>query len=235
GEHILGALLVHGERRVQHARMGVGNPQKFQHALNAAIFAPPAMQRVEHHVRLGGEELGFESLAVVDLDHDETFLAQSLRAGTPRDQAHFAFGGQPAQEHGDFFHSAFSGIPTRLISHSSVTPDFALTRVRTSSPSPSMSAALASAVLMRKLQCFSETCASPRFNPRHPASSINCHALWPSGFLKVEPPVLVLTGWEASRSSTSLFMRARISSGAARVPSNTASIKITSSGTALLR
>jgi len=35
---------------VQHAGMGVGHGQHFEHALDAAILAVFAMQGVEHHV-----------------------------------------------------------------------------------------------------------------------------------------------------------------------------------------
>src|SRR3546814_9119560 len=62
-----------------------------------------------------------------------------------------------------------------------------------------MSALVASPMLMRKFVCFSLTCAPPTIKPRQPASSTSCHALWPSGFLKVEPPVFERSGCEASR------------------------------------
>src|SRR5690242_21504924 len=94
-------------------------------------------------------------------------------------------------------------MPTRLISHSSVMPDFSFTRLRTSSPKASRSAALASPVLIRKLVCFSLTCAPPIIKPRQPAWSISCQALWPGGFLKVEPPVLARIGWLRSEEHTS--------------------------------
>src|SRR5262249_47180028 len=67
--------------------------------------------------------------------------------------------------------------PIRLISHSSSTPEFSLTRRRTVSPSVSMSAAVALPRLIRKLQCISDTCASPTLRPRQPAASMSCHAL----------------------------------------------------------
>ena len=37
---ILGALLVHGERRRQHTGMGVGNAHQFQQALHACRLRP---------------------------------------------------------------------------------------------------------------------------------------------------------------------------------------------------
>src|SRR5215470_15886711 len=52
-------------------------------------------------------------------------------------------------------------IPIRLISQCSSIPEFALTRARTVSPSVSISWPVALPVLMRKLQCISDTCAPP--------------------------------------------------------------------------
>src|SRR5215212_1566004 len=85
-------------------------------------------------------------------------------------------------------------IPIRLISHSSSTPEFSRTLRRTSSPRISMSAAVAFPRLIRKLQCISDTCASPMTRPLQPATSMSFHALLPGGFLKVEPPVFSLMG-----------------------------------------
>src|SRR5207237_3841688 len=91
-------------------------------------------------------------------------------------------------------------VPIRLISQSSAIPLCSLTRRRTSSPKFSISAAVALPRLIRKLQCSSDTCAAPTTRPRQPAASISCQALWPGGFLKVEPPVRLFTGWVASRA-----------------------------------
>ena len=102
------------------------------------------------------------------------------------------------------------GTPMRWISHSSVTPVAACTRRRTSSPRPSRSAAVAVPVLIRKLQCFSDTCAPPRVRPRQPAASISSHAFMSGGLRKVEPPVRARTGCEASRAARISAMRAAI-------------------------
>src|SRR3954470_16100598 len=85
-------------------------------------------------------------------------------------------------------------IPIRLISQCSSIPEFALTRSRTVSPSVSISCPVALPVLMRKLQCISETCAPPTRRPRQPAASISFQALLPGGFLKVDPPVFSRIG-----------------------------------------
>ena len=49
---VLGARLVHRQRRGEHAGMRVGNAQPFEHALDAAVLAPAAVQRVEGDVGL---------------------------------------------------------------------------------------------------------------------------------------------------------------------------------------
>src|SRR5208282_2854915 len=156
------------ERRRKHARMRVRDAHQFEQALHAAVFAPAAMQRVEHGIGPGGDELLFQMLRRIDLDHVETFVTQGLRAALAGDEAHLAFRGTSAQQHGHTLETRHA-TPTRLISHSSSTPNFAFTRARTSSPKASMSAAVASPVLIRKLQCFSETCAPPWLSPRQPA------------------------------------------------------------------
>jgi len=55
-----------------------------------------------------------------------------------------------------------------------------------------MSLAVALPVLMRKLQCFSETLAPPTASSAQPAFLISSQAFSPSGFLKVEPAVFWL-------------------------------------------
>ena len=92
-------------------------------------------------------------------------------------------------------------------------PEFALTRSRTVSPSVSISWPVALPVLIRKLQCISDTCAPPTRKPRQPAASISFQALWPGGFLKVEPPVFSRIGCAVSRWVCTSFIRARIASG----------------------
>src|SRR2546429_8553951 len=113
---------------------------------------------------------------------------QRLRAGH-RNQALFV---GTAEENGNP-HQPCS-IPIRLISQCSSIPEFALTRSRTVSPSVSISCPVALPLLMRKLQCISETCAPPTRKPRQPAASISFQALLPGGFLKVDPPVFSRIG-----------------------------------------
>src|SRR5262249_20329761 len=96
--------------------------------------------------------------------------------------------------------------PIRAISHSRLTPEWASTLRRTASPSCSISAAVALPRLIRKLQCISDTCAPPLFNPRQPAASINSQALRLGGVLKVEPPVRLFTRLVHSRASVVFFI-----------------------------
>src|SRR5258705_13574174 len=107
---------------------------------------------------------------------------------------HPACGGGNSQHPGPARNTAHAS-PMRLISHSSSTPEFSFTRVRTVSPNVSISAALALQWLIRKLQCISETWARPATKPRHPTASISCQALWPGALLKEESPVRLLIGF----------------------------------------
>src|SRR5690606_18730704 len=114
------------------------------------------------------------------------------------------------------------GRPIRLISQFNCTPVFASTSARTASPNPSMSAAVASPGLIMKLECSSLNLAPPPVTacslPRQPASSTSFHEEWPSGFLKVEPPVFSRIGWVFSRRSVISLMRAATASGASGAP-----------------
>src|ERR1700722_4374932 len=128
-----------------------------------------------------------------------------------------------------------SPIPIRLISQCSSIPECSFTRVRTVSPSVSMSCPVAVPVLIRKLQCISDTCAPPTRKPRQPAASISFQALCPGGFLKVDPPVFSRIGCAVSRWFCTSVIRARIASGAAISPRKRAEVKMMEVSTPLLR
>ena len=70
-----------------------------------------------------------------------------------------------------FFERFF--LPARTISHSKLTPVSSNTLFLTISPKSSISLDNAFPLLIKKLQCFSETLAFPKTNPLQPASSIN--------------------------------------------------------------
>ncbi len=158
--HLFRALLVHGERGGQHARVRVGHADQLQQTLHAAILAPAAVQGIEAHLGLHGAQLIGEIAAHVDEGHLVAGLLQGRAARLARIEAHLALGGEAAHEHRDvvkppraccFTHCASasasaspmglpgSGSPRRMISHCRVTPLVSLTRARTVSPSRSMS------------------------------------------------------------------------------------------------
>src|SRR6185437_2322047 len=146
--------------------MAVRNAEDLEQALNRAVFAGPAVQHVERAVGL--ERAQRHGDLAVDVDGADLVAANALQrigAGRARPQRHLPLRRPSAHQDRDVFHRARS-IPILLISHSSSMPELAFTRARTVSPKVSMSAALALPRLMRKLQCNSDTCASPTFRPR---------------------------------------------------------------------
>src|SRR5438067_13895821 len=147
--------------------MCVGKLQQFQQPLHTAVFAPAAMKCVQHHIGFGFAEPLRDIFGGIDLNYIKAVISQCLGTGAPGYEANIAFGRPTAEQDRDSCHAL--GRPIRLISHSSCTLNLARTRARTSSPSASMSPAVASPVLIRKLQCFSETCAAPCIRPRQPA------------------------------------------------------------------
>src|SRR3546814_20107576 len=90
-------------------------------------------------------------------------------------------------------------------------------------------------VLIRKWVCLSLTCAPPTVTPRQPAASTSCHALCPSGFLKVEPPVFERSGCEASRLAEMRSISAWIACGSPGRPRKVAPITTAPSGNPLWR
>src|SRR5690606_8845005 len=155
-ENLLRTLLVHGECGCEHTGMGVGNAEHLEQALNAPVLTPAAMQRIESDIRLQREKLIGNIAPDINLRHAVAARFQRLGTSPARDEADFAFRAPAALQDGDMLaaHTLPSPRfkPMRRISHSSVTPLVAFTRARTSSPSSSRSLAVASPVLMRKLQ-----------------------------------------------------------------------------------
>ena len=59
GEHRLGLVLLHGERRGQHAGVRIGNAQDLEDSLHGPVLADAPVQRVQRDVRLeAGEDVG---------------------------------------------------------------------------------------------------------------------------------------------------------------------------------
>ncbi len=101
-----------------------------------------------------------------------------------------------------------------LTSVTNSTPDLRATRVRASSISASMSAAVAPPVLTMKFACFSEICAPPMRWPFRPQDSIRRAAKSPGGLRNTEPALGSSSGWVAMR-----FSSRRLISSRACVPS----------------
>ena len=94
GEHRLRRDLVHRERGGAHAGMRVGNRQPVEHALDRAVLAEAAVQRVEHRVgaRCERGDHGGEVFADLDRRDVEAGLAQRERSPAGRwQQADLAF------------------------------------------------------------------------------------------------------------------------------------------------
>src|SRR6185295_1986781 len=121
-----------------------------------------AVERVEHDVGLERGEAGRDVAVHVELaDVGPAALAQRGGDAATAGQRHLALASPAAHQHHDVAVLVHSTTPTRWISHSSVMLVLDRTRRRTSSPSSSMSALDALPRFSRKLQCFSETWASP--------------------------------------------------------------------------
>src|SRR6185312_733822 len=98
---LLGLLLVHRQRRGQHARMGVGNGQIFENTLDGSILAERAMQRVETDIRLERTQNRADIATDVDLAHLVAYGLQGNGTGIPRRQRYRPLGRKPTHEHGD--------------------------------------------------------------------------------------------------------------------------------------
>ena len=86
--------------------------------------------------------------------------------------------------------------------------------------------------MVAKILEWAEMAPSPRRKPRQPAASTSAHALCPSGFLKVDPPVRERSGCDASRSAAIRSISAPIIVGAPGTPANVAATTIAPSGKA---
>ena len=98
---VFGAFLVHGQRGGQHTGVGVGDLQRFEDALHAAVFAVFAMKRIEAGVGLEGCEHGCDVAADVDFGDGVAFRFEGLRHGGSGAEGHVTLGGQATFEDGD--------------------------------------------------------------------------------------------------------------------------------------
>src|SRR5690606_32253758 len=120
--------------------MSVGNAHQVHHALDGAVLAGNTVERVEHHVGPGLVQPQRDLAIHVDPRDLVPARLERLGDALAAHQRHRPFAGPAAHEDGDVQLRKTYHRPTRLISHSSVTPWLSDTRRRTSSPSPSMSA-----------------------------------------------------------------------------------------------
>lgn len=84
--------------------MSIGNLQQVQKPLDFAVFAPIAVKRVKHRVRLFFPKRFDQSRGIgqIMLDHLITALAQSRSRPPAGHQAHFPFGRKAARQHQNF-------------------------------------------------------------------------------------------------------------------------------------
>src|SRR5208337_562532 len=132
--------------------MRVGDFERLEHALDAAVLAPFAVKRIETGIGLeNGKAVGNVPVHV-DGRNPIAEVLQRACAGRAGPERNIPFRRPAAHQDRDMelrCHSAAAswdpaaGMPMRLISHSSIIPLFAKTRSRTSSPSCSTSAAVA--------------------------------------------------------------------------------------------
>src|SRR6202040_2990482 len=253
--------LVEGEIRRCRAGPREGNAAHFAHRLQFAILCPATVQAEHQQASLGlcpVERLLEPDAAIARPEFIlerprmiEQFFRRNVVHGVrnvPEPQIGFRqslmqrLGARHRDEtllisasEKDCNPHQFRSIPIRLISQCSSIPEFSFTRARTVSPRVSISWPVAAPVLIKKLQCISDTCAPPTRKPRQPAASISFQALWPGGFWKVDPPVFSRIGCAVSRWFCTSFIRARIASGAAMIPRKRAEVKTSDGSRPLLR
>ena len=100
-QHGLGPVLVHGQRRGQHAGVGIGNGQGLEHPLHTAVLAPHAVQGVEGDVGLQlSQDLGQVATGGDAADPRDLPLKR-LGAHAAGRERHLALGRQSAHQDGD--------------------------------------------------------------------------------------------------------------------------------------
>ena len=110
-KQLLGHVLLHRQRRGQHAGMAVGDGENFQHALQGAILARPPVQDVERHVGLDGAEHGRDVASDIDLgDAVAADLLQRLGASLAGAQRDLALGRPASIEDRDVLGHAPLGL-----------------------------------------------------------------------------------------------------------------------------
>ncbi len=98
--HLLGAQLVHGQRRREDAAAGVRDAGALEQALHAAVFTATAVQNNEGAVDLLGLQAGEEIIAHVDTERVHAGTLQRLKHGVAGLERHVALSALAAKQHG---------------------------------------------------------------------------------------------------------------------------------------
>ena len=101
GHHHLGAVLLHRQRRRQHAGMAIGNAQNFHHTLNGSILAWAAMQQIERGIRLHFGQLRGDVPVHIDPRHTKACPLRRIGTGLAGAQRNLALGGPASHQNGD--------------------------------------------------------------------------------------------------------------------------------------
>ncbi|MNJ64541.1 hypothetical protein D3C77_604990 [compost metagenome] len=99
--HLLGAQLVHGQRRGQHAAAGVGNAQALQQTLHAAVFTATAVENDEGAVDLLALQAIEQVVTDIDGNHVDTGAGQRIDHGRTGFQRNLTLGTLAAVQHGN--------------------------------------------------------------------------------------------------------------------------------------
>ena len=91
--------------------MAVGNAENFQHALQRAVLAGPAVQHVEGDVGLQRAENGGDVAPDIDRRHAIAEADERIGAGLARAQRDFALGRPASHQNGDVLRHAPSPVP----------------------------------------------------------------------------------------------------------------------------
>ena len=104
-EDDLGLVLLHGERRGEDAGMGVGQAQDLEQALDRAVLAEAAVQRVEDDIGLRREVLEHGRDVRPDVDRRDPIALplERLAAGLAGAERDLPLGRPPAHQHRDVF------------------------------------------------------------------------------------------------------------------------------------
>ncbi|CCV14803.1 hypothetical protein MESS4_710033 [Mesorhizobium sp. STM 4661] len=132
---LLGLLLVHGKRRSEHAGMGIGNSQIFEDALDGAVLAERAMQRIEGDVGLELDQHRSDIARDIDASDPVAFILERIGTRLPRRQRHGPLGRESSQQNGHMLAFHFPSSPITAGLHLSIRAVFALTISATLSPS----------------------------------------------------------------------------------------------------